>query len=177
MNPYLELHRSLEGRPELALEMRKRLIWAFSWAVPSDEAIAEIARAGSVLEVGAGSGYWAWLLSRAGARVRAVDSEPHQAPRWHEIHAPDPEAERAFAAHTLLLCWPPLDSPMSLEALRAHAARGGRRVYYVGEWRGRTADTAFHDALERDWRRTATIEIPCWPGFEDRLYGFESKVG
>jgi hypothetical protein len=169
-NPYLEIHRVLQDHPGLARELRKKLIWAYAWAVPSDEALAEIAAHGPVLEVGAGTGYWAWLLAQTGARVRAVDTEPQQSPRWLPLEAPDTERDQAFGAETLLLCWPPLDSPMAYEALRAYAARGGSRVAYVGEWRGRTGDAAFHDELETAWTREREIEIPRWPGFEDRLY-------
>ena len=48
-----------------------------SWAVPSAEALEVIAQVsgGRVVEVGAGTGYWAWLLTRRGVDVVAVDND------------------------------------------------------------------------------------------------------
>jgi SAM-dependent methyltransferase len=45
----------------------------FAHVIPTHAAIAEIAACGPILEVGAGSGYWARLTRQAGAEVVAVD--------------------------------------------------------------------------------------------------------
>lgn len=44
--------------------------------MPTDEAIETIAEYGPVLEVGAGSGYWSYVLSEAGVDVIATDLSP-----------------------------------------------------------------------------------------------------
>src|SRR4051794_21992422 len=95
VNPYRELLDQLGRTPAAALPglpaIRKQLIWAFAWAVPSDEAIEEIARHGPIVEIGAGTGYWAWLLAQAGADVLAYDRAPHAPPHWHEVREGGPE--------------------------------------------------------------------------------------
>lgn len=54
---------------------RRVLSERFAWAVPTDEAILAIAELGPIVEIGAGTGYWAWLLEQAGAEVLAFDAE------------------------------------------------------------------------------------------------------
>ena len=168
INPYLDLFKVLESESALLrLSTRKKLVWAYAWAVPNDEAIAAVAALSPLVELGAGTGYWAWLLGQAGARVTPYDVEPDQPPRWCEIREGGPESLGAHSDESLFLCWPPLDDPMASEAL---AAFRGKQVAYVGEPRGgRTADDGFFDLLERDFVLEREIALPAWPGFQDRL--------
>jgi hypothetical protein len=173
LNPYLELFRILEPLPdETRLAARKKLIWAYSWAVPSEEAMRALAELSPLVELGCGTGYWAWLLAQAGAQVTALDREPAQAPRWVDISAGDERSLSHFASSTLLLCWPPLGESMATQAVLEH---GGSRLALVGEWRGRTADERFHDVLDRDWVLDRRIALPCWPGYSDELRLFSRK--
>eukprot|EP00897_Mesotaenium_endlicherianum_P009382 jgi/Mesen1/8472/ME000478S07970 len=50
----------------------------YSWAVPTGEAIDAIVKSapGGVLEIGAGTGYWAHLLRQRGVQVAAYDLQP-----------------------------------------------------------------------------------------------------
>ena len=76
INPYFELYAALASRPEaLQLDLRKKLIWAYSWAIPSNEVILKIAQHSPLLEVGAGTGYWSWLLRQARADIIATDRD------------------------------------------------------------------------------------------------------
>lgn len=166
INPYLELHELVLGScaPEAIPAVRKRLIWAYSWAVPSREAIEAVAALGPCVEMGAGTGYWSWLLAQAGCKAIAWDREPSQPPRWTDIRRG--EAGEQETSGTLLLCWPPLGEPMAESALSAHR---GDHVAYVGEWCGRTADERFHAQLESEWALLSRVVLPRWPGFEDEL--------
>ena len=171
--------------PQTQLNVRKKLIWAFSWAIPNQEAILGIAKYTPIIEIGAGTGYWAWLLEQAGARVKTFDREPGQPPQWHSIEQGDPAGFRLpsayplanpseafsplFSEGTLLLCWPPLDSPMATDALNHYT---GETVIYVGEWKGRTADSLFHQKLSEEWKLIREITIPNWPGYTDKVYVF-----
>lgn len=168
INPYYDLFQELSAADEaLRLAVRKKLIWAYSWAVPSGDAVATLAELGPIVELGAGTGYWAWLLAQLGVDVLALDHEEHQPPRWLDVQRGDELAlERMDSRRALFLCWPPLDSSMAARALELFR---GERVAYAGEWRGRTADLAFHDRLEEAFRLEAVIPLPNWPGFRDEL--------
>lgn len=58
--------------------MRSQLVTRYGFAVPSDEALTAIERCSprGVVELGAGTGYWAFLLQQRGVDVVAFDVEP-----------------------------------------------------------------------------------------------------
>ena len=173
-NPYHDLYQLLRKLPEAErLEARKKLIWAYSWAVPTAEVIYKIAKYSPLIELGSGTGYWGWLITQAGGQIQCLDHQPMQPPCWMEIHHGSPQSisERS-ERETLLLCWPPLNNPMSTQSLRSYT---GNTVIYIGEWRGRTAEADFHDELETMWNLKETLDIPNWPNFSDRLYIFKRK--
>lgn len=149
-----------------AAEGRFEACSRYAWAIPSPEAIEVIASFGPVIEVGAGTGYWARRLWDAGCDVIATDlnppvllpgREPEDMHRpqassvssptgnhWHRsgaLYHPMSEDDAAVAAaehpdRTLLLVWPPYNHDMAFRAARAHLDAGGTTVAYVGEGYG-----------------------------------------
>src|SRR4051812_25298577 len=112
LDPYGDLFRLLMGlraSPEAIDAIRKKLIWAYSWAVPSPEAVEEIARHSPIIEIGAGTGYWAWLLSQAGSDVVACDANVVAPPHWFAVREGGPGVLSEHSERALFLCWPPLD--------------------------------------------------------------------
>jgi hypothetical protein len=96
--------------------LRREATIKYAWAIPDDAALDMIGRYGPVVEVGAGTGYWAGLLAERGIDVVALDLWPAGHPQnfWHStpgVYYPVEEAPvEAAARHpnrTLLLCWPP----------------------------------------------------------------------
>jgi len=147
----------------------------YAWAIPTVAVLRRIAALGPIIEVGAGSGYWAMELVKLGADIIATDA---RAEGW--VHSPEPhhpvatmDATSAVRTHgagrALMLVWPSYDDPWSGQALEAYEAIGGRTVIYVGESRGGcTADDAFHERLAKSWTQE-DIEIPQWYGIHDYL--------
>lgn len=159
---------------------RDALVAKTAWAIPSEAALASIVDAGPVVEIGAGTGYWAALLAARGADVIAYDINPpngDRAHRWHpgattvtDVRVGGPEVLCAHGDRTLLLCWPPQESDMAARCLAEHR---GSTVIYVGEWNTRTSATgAFFRALDRTYDRVRCLELPAWPSIGDRLYVF-----
>lgn len=168
-NPYHDLFRLLqEQSPDLTLAARKKLIWAYSWAIPDKEAIETLAGLGPLLELGAGTGYWAWLLRQSRVDIVALDRDPDQPPHWTVVERGDESSVSTYPDRTLLVCWPPYQDPMAARALKHF-----RKVAYVGEMGGRTADEEFHRELKERFSLTHEQGIPNWPGFSDRLMVFE----
>ena len=183
-NPFLdrftELSRAAAARgpsfydPEL-YAARRELAPLYSWAIPDGAAVEALCALGPLVEVGAGSGYWASLVDAAGGDVVAYDIHPpsegensfghrHE---WFPVLPGGPERAGEHSDRALLLCWPPYASSFALECLEAYR---GTTVAYVGEGRGGcTADDAFHDRLEECWNLTGTVRIPTWPATHDRL--------
>lgn len=197
---------SIEERPwVLASEARTDCCSRYSWAIPDADAIRVLANRSPLIEVGAGTGYWAALLTAQGADVIATDLHPPVLPpgqaaqerpfggffsdppptgnHWHRhgmLYHPVEQADAAVTAvypdRTLLLVWPPYDEPMAYRAAVAHIAAGGRRLAYVGEGDGgATADDAFHELLDDAYVEIDQVALPQWPGMHDTLWVYEAK--
>lgn len=153
------------------LKQREDLVEEYAWAIPTREAIETILEYGPVVEVGAGSGYWAWCIDQLGGVVAATDADP---PESTYRHVAPYDARRRVNAMipgemdmALLLVWPPYDDPMAADCLEAYP---GDTVIYVGEGRGGcTADDRFHQRLHQDWHLAETVPIPTYLGLHDRL--------
>lgn len=180
MNEYLKEFRRLGDRAWLSYEVRGDLVRRYAWAIPSDEAIRTLVRLSPIVEVGAGSGYWAKLVTEAGGNIRAFDSSPTRLKKNHFCHGSWFHVERAqanvtsrFPHRTLFLCWPPYDTGMANEALRAYR---GSTVVYVGEsWGGCTGNDEFHGRLRDQFECTDSVEIPCWSGIYDHFTVWRRK--
>ena len=174
LNPYLDLHHAIIQsviQPESVARIRKKLVAAYAWAIPSREALELLADHGPLLELGAGTGYWAHCLKQVGVDIIAWDRNPGAPPHWTEVVAGEPhllsDPASPHHARTLFLCWPPLNEPMAAEAVKLY--RGGT-LAEIGEARdGCTGSEAFYDELERNWRLTHELPLPRWPGIEDSL--------
>ena len=187
-NPYLDEVRDmvrLPGQPpwyELDLEVkdswrrRREATRRYAWAIPCAQAIAVIARRSPLIEIGAGTGYWARLIAEAGADILAFDAnDPGPANHWHPDEIPTyfrvlaggPEKIREHPGRTLFLCWPPYREPMALDCLAAYQ---GRELLFVGESDGGcTACERFWESLMEQFEHTELVEIPQYPGINDYL--------
>lgn len=164
---------------------RKRwdFIEQYSFAIPIQEAIKKIAKfigSDSLLEVGAGSGLWSYLISQEGVSVTAVDdhswNKHQQVPGKDNIsigyyyHVQKSNGTRAVKKYAdynaLLLCWPPYKESMAANALNAFT---GTKLIYIGEGHtGCTADDRFHRMID-EWKCTY-VQIPQWPGIHDSMF-------
>lgn len=157
---------------------RSELSAVYSWAIVTRSAlrwIGEVTDGVPLVEVGAGSGYWARQMSRAGMDVVATDAAGATANaftrgfQYADVRLMSAtEAVRAHPDRTLMLVWPPHRDPMAIAALSEYA---GDTLIYVGEPRGGLcADDAFFDELRRHWRLEAVSPVNVrWLGHNDRI--------
>ncbi|MFF5703611.1 hypothetical protein ACFY7H_14045 [Streptomyces sp. NPDC012794] len=155
---------------------RQDLAGLYSWAVLTGSVaqwIRDVTGGTPLLEAGAGSGYWARQLSRAGLDVLATDLNEVEANAFtHGFRYADIETATAVDAvlrhpgRTLMLVWPPPADAMAAEALRAY---GGDTFLYVGEGPGgMCADADFFAELRRHWTAGATCPLTVrWLGHGD----------
>lgn len=149
---------------------RHELVERYSWAVPNVEAIYVLVQLSPIVEIGAGTGYWARLIHDAGGDIVAYDNmvwkKQHHG-RWFPVQYGGPGKVRSHPDRTLFLCWPPYAKPMAWQALRNYK---GARVVYVGEdSSGCTGCDKFHNLLDREWREQQTVQLPQWWGIYDRM--------
>ncbi len=190
-NPYLELVNVLAAghpwrlSPGLAQvldlsERRRELASMFSWAIPTEQALAILAKHAPLVECGAGMGYWTALLLTRGVDAVAYDllppgsgtqNEYHRRGRrsWIEVgRASAAAAARRHRDRTLVLCWPPYDDDAaSYAVLRAYR---GEIAIYIGEHDdGATGSVRFHRELRLNWTLIDEVDLPHWPSLRDRL--------
>jgi hypothetical protein len=169
-NPYWEIVRWLpapDGRPDgitRGLPVGHHLLTRrYAWAITSPGDIAWLRKTTGdrgLVEVGAGSGYWAWQAHQAGIDVIAYEpADPAvnaytDGTEYFPLKRDDHEAARHHPDRALLLCWPSADEPWAADALRAYA---GDLLVYVGQDRGgHCADDGFFDLLDQKWTRIDT---------------------
>ncbi len=138
---------------------RNRIIAAYGFAVPTSAALDAIKHHAphGVVEIGAGTGYWARLLHDRSVDVVAFDVEPPPSAKnpwfagnlpWHPVERGDHTAVAGYGQRTLLLVWPTKNEMWAAEACERFHSAGGTRLAYVGEGPGgRTGDDVFHARL------------------------------
>jgi hypothetical protein len=159
------------------LKRRNAYCDKYAWAIPNQEAIDTLVEHSPLVEVGAGRGYWAALAAAAGADVLAFDPNPPERDginSWHRqpggtffpVGRANFEVVSRHPDRTLFLCWPPFKSDVALNTLRGYK---GKTVIYVGD-EGRDAGTPqFRAELAAYFTCARVVEIPRWPGVDDRL--------
>lgn len=166
-------------------EFKFRQEWtaAYAWAIPSEEALATIKKYGPIVEIGAGTGYWAHLLRQRGVDILAYDRNPppnegnfhhKNAKCWTTVEHGGPGIAAAHSDRTLFLCWPPYDTPMAADCLAAYT---GKTVIYIGEsWGGCTGDNKFFAELDANWEQVEEVDIPQYSWIHDYLYVYRRKA-
>jgi len=190
-NPYLReftrLQAELAAPPDYGnllhgptgMSAHDRRVWCvrrYAFAVPTPAALAALARYAPIVELGAGTGYWAFLLRQRGVDVLAYDlAPPDRLPNpngfrpvtWTRVEQGGLDVLAANADRALFLCWPPYREPFAARALAAYA---GTTLLSIGERAGgHTADDAFFAELAGGWRPIDEVALPNWPGTRDTL--------
>lgn len=181
-NPYLREYSTRVELGPYSMEthlLRSKLVKRYSWAIPNQEAIDLLVNAGPLIEIGAGMGYWAWMIRQMRGDILAYDiAVPGQSindqcgeKTWTKVDEGGPTKIGGHPDRVLLLCWPPYSSSFAFDCLKQYR---GDKLIYVGEgWGGCTGDDAFHNALEDGWQVTDSVDIPQWMGVHDRLTVWE----
>lgn len=162
-----DAHAALEALLE---KMTPDQAWAaynetYGYVIPTVE-LMELLRAYSpIVDYGCGNGYLAYLLTRAGANVLAIDREPpgKSAPNkyfrtkrtWTKVFEGESEALELCPKRTLLIAWPPPEpSDMASRALEAY--RGKVAILIEDD---RVCSDA-RDVLARDYKRIGGMGLP-----------------
>jgi hypothetical protein len=147
---------------------RTDLVNTYAWSIPSPadlEWMRGILLGRGVVEIGAGSGYWAYQLRQLGVDVVAVDNgewSDKWCQHWSLVVEGDTRIAEEHPDRALILIWPPYDSPMARTALDFY---DGDLLIYAGEGDGGcTADDSFHEALTAEWEQVG--EAPHHPTFD-----------
>ena len=159
---------------EVMFELRKK----YSFAIPDETAIQMLVALSPIVEIGAGNGYWAKILSEKGADIIAYDTHPPlhsknyyfgKGCQYFDVFFGDACVSAQYPDRTLFLCWPPYNESMAEVALKNYT---GNTLVYIGEdsW-GCTGNKEFHEMREgKEWELVDGYQLCRWEGIYDRLF-------
>lgn len=169
--------------------LREDLVREYAFAVPNLKAIKEVIRHSPIIEIGAGSGYWSYLINKYGGNIIAFDdfsrnnewneeregvmTKPYFLKKWYDIKKENEEIITKYPNHTLFLCWVDHFSEMGLNCLKLY-----KEAYfiYIGESEGGCcANDSFFEYLENNFKLIKEINIPQWYGSHDFLEIYKRK--
>ena len=158
------------------MNMRRECISKYGFAILTEKALRAVKKYAPIVEIGAGTGYWAYEFQKREIDYIATEPYPNG---FHFNHSKlwvkmkkmtGVKAARKYPDRTLLMCWPSYDERWPARAIKAYE---GNQLIYVGEGRGGcTGDDRFHELLD-SWDLKETINIPQWIGIHDRIEVFE----
>lgn len=188
-------YRSSNEVPYEQWEKRAPCYRKYAYAIPDPDSLAFVAKhlGPRAIEIGAGTGYWAWMLSQMGIDILAFDRTPpdkvpngYFTPRdekkpktlvktWFEVATGEVDALTLHPDRTLFLCWPPYGDSLADECLQAYQ---GNRFVFIGECGGGcTGDDAFFERLGKEWEEVASHAIVQWSCINDYIAVYERKRG
>jgi hypothetical protein len=175
MNNYLkEYEKNLTN-----YHVRQELVIKYSWAIPNNNAIQEITKYSPLVEIGAGTGYWGYLINKSGGKILCFDKYVNENPYGHQIqylpvhNGAEEVLEKLHHSINLFLCWPPYDNDMAINSLLSFK---GKYLIYIGEsYNGCTASDKFFEELDKYWVIIHDILIPQWDGLHDYLYIYKRR--
>lgn len=191
-NPYLNnlakiiSENSSLSRQDLAsllLTYRNDFVTEYCFTIPYYDVLAKVASCSPIVEIGAGSGYWARCLSKMGADVVAYDSLPpgEQTPgewdrcnpwfddSWYNIIEGDESAAADHPDRALFMAWPVPMNPMAYNALSCYKKAGGKTIIYIGDPHpASSGDQDFYRMLYEN-REIENIDLYSWPGIREKL--------
>lgn len=185
MNNYLKEYLACGGadldKRYIIPNKRHTLVHKFSWAIPTPDVIQRVSEYSPLVEIGAGTGYWASLLAVSGTRVMCFDKylgdeNPYKHTKsWYPVYGGDETVLQKFSPSVnLFLCWPPYDEPMAANCLKQFK---GRYVVYIGESSGGcNASDEFFDLLNNEWLELASLDIPQWWGIHDYVWIYKRRL-
>jgi len=166
-------------------KFRSELIRNFSFAIPTEEAINELIKYNPLIEIGAGTGYWAYLINKYGGDIIAFDNnerddewnnvskEKYFKKNWFDVKYGNEKMILNFPNRTLFMCWIEYGSEIGLECLKLYKKN---YFLYIGEDGGGCCATdSFFDYLKKHWKLKKTINIPQWSGIRDYFNIFKRK--
>lgn len=168
-NDWLEL--SLTERMHLFLQ-REWFIRQFGYILPNLEFIQACLPHGPFLEIGAGSGFLASLLSKEGADIIATDLgtqdysfEPGRCFPIFKYHAE--KAIEHFSNRTVILAWPCYQDSWAADALK-QIQRGQKLIYIGEEQHGCNATSQFFEILKNEFSILEKLPWKPFPYIQDR---------
>jgi hypothetical protein len=143
----------------------------FGHQLPTPEAASLIQKySNNIIEIGAGTGYWGYILNQMGIDITCFDI--CKCDIWHPVLEGGPEKVLKNPDKDLFLCWPPLTSNMAYESLKNLIDNNQKRkLIYIGEgYGGCTATNIFFELLSKKCRYLDGMSLTDYPRINLQVY-------
>jgi hypothetical protein len=159
---------------------RAEKVHYYSFSILTEPMIQEISKYTPILEVGSGTGYWAYEFQKRG--LDYIATEPDQDGKnghsknklWTPMESLSAiESIKKYPNRTLLMSWPDYAMEWAYQALLEYT---GDILIYEGELDGCTADEQFREELEKNWEEIKYLVGIQWMGIHDALYIYKRKI-
>lgn len=172
---------------------RDELVYEYAYAIPTYTTIEYLSLIDDIVEIGAGKGYWAYLLEQLGVDIIPYDQEPnapvpgvastpeHEPPLvtdgfstpFTDVELGNPIDLINHGERSLFICWPPQTTLMAWKSLDWYDDAGGDTVLYLGEGPGGvTGNDSFFEKLFDTYQFARTVHNMSWGGYSDALHVF-----
>lgn len=191
-NPYLKNLKKIidqnsnlnnEELASLLMVHRNDFVTDYCFTIPYYDVLVKAASYSPIVEIGAGSGYWARCLSKMGADVIAYDSHPPgmHSPwewfkgnpwfddSWYHIAKGDESDAAHHPDRTLFLAWPLPMNPMAYNALNSYKNAGGKTLIYIGDPHPASSGDEYFYKMLYEHKEIETINLYSWPGIKEKL--------
>lgn len=164
-NVYLEIFNKLDDR-EIIFSQRDLLVRIYSWAIPDENVLNEIINfSPKILEIGAGTGYWAYLLKNRGCDIIATDKNPKNT--WIDVIKENYiDAVKKYDDRTLMICWSALNDTKLFE----ENIYKQKKLIYIGEYDGCTGWLIPYLEEHNLIKNKKIIEMPKYKRIHDKCY-------
>jgi hypothetical protein len=155
------------------MQTRERETWTWddyyahvqqkSFARLTDEALDELCNIGSIVDMGAGNGYWTSELHNRGVDIVAVEPNRMANPVFPRREA-DHWCITDYPNRALLMIWPTRQAAWPQQCVQEYK---GNTVAYVGDsWFLETGSIWLRQALiDGGFERTRRVKVNSWPGY------------
>lgn len=132
---------------------RSELTQKYAWAIPTPEVVQFIREnylKGGIYEIGAGSGYWARMITQQWEHNDYYAFDDYSTHAFsHRYYNVEEVPILHFEGESIFFCWPTYTQEWAFSQLQAHQPK---RVLYVGEGLGGCcAEDKFFDFLETNY--------------------------
>ena len=163
--------------------LREAVIKKYGFAILTQDIVNRLRPYQSILEVGAGLGYWAYECQKVNIDYIATDKYTPKnndyflidTPRWADIEVTS--ARRAISKYpdrTLLICWPDYDCDWAFSTLVTYT---NKYFIYVGEnCGGCCANDKFFNELDKNWIEIEDLGLKSFDCIHDNAIVYKRKT-
>lgn len=164
------------------MTLRRVFVEQLSFAIPCREVLDAIAaRSRSIVEVGAGTGFWAKTI-KGNTDVDIIATNrggshgyKHENGRLFPVEPLSADdAVCQYPDRDVLMIWPSYTEGWAYRA--ANAMQPGRTLFYIGEDHGGCcANDAFFELLDESFEFLAHVPMPQFMGIHDELFIYRKR--